>query len=282
MNTRKTLLTLWTLLTLALLQVAATCDGSECHNDFDCEVYGDQCYFGECVECVGDGDCRTAHGVPGVCDANACVLVDCNYHFDCGQGQRCYQSSCLDADEVPSSTSNPPATTPQQPPATTPQTLPPSMTLAVPAIPQQTQVWCWAAVSEMLLRYANAPRMQCEIVGTWVRTNCCDAQIAQAYCLHGAPSLQVIQQTLLGFGNIRTQLTGPMSFEQIKQTIASGRPIIAAYSNSFSGHVVVIHGYDERGNIHIIDPYYGQFVVPHGATFQYNGQMIWSNSIIPY
>lgn len=148
--------------------------------------------------------------------------------------------------------------------------------LSVPFIAQQTPVWCWAAVSEMVFRYYGRGATQCQILSGWYRGDCCTfPQLCQT-----TGSLQAIQQTLYAFGGLGSAVyPGPISFANVQSEINAGHPIIAAYRGSFSGHVVVIYGYDARGNIYIRDPNAGSFVVPYGVSFSYGGQLVWTETI---
>lgn len=136
---------------------------------------------------------------------------------------------------------------------------------------QQTQVWCWAACAQMVLKYYNCNYSQSTIV-TYV---------------FGAPYVTTANDNQLicalnGLGNMDARVVfNPLSFITLQQNINKGMPLIAAYQGSFSGHVVVIYGYDKYGNIYIRDPYYGSFIVPYSATFLYNmGSMVWSRTFI--
>jgi peptidase C39-like protein len=148
--------------------------------------------------------------------------------------------------------------------------------LSVPLVPQQTPVWCWAAASEMIFRYYGRGATQCQILSVGYQQDCCSFP---QFCQTTA-SIPAIQQTLFTFGGLRsTWIPGPISLAAVAAEIDSGRPIIVAYRGSFSGHVVVIYGYDSNGNVFIRDPFYGTFKVPYGASFSYNGQLFWSDTI---
>ena len=147
--------------------------------------------------------------------------------------------------------------------------------LAVPYVSQQTPVWCWAAVSEMVFRYYRRPGTQCEILSAWFHFNCC---AAAQYCLSTA-SIQQIRETLGANGLRSTAVAGPVPFQVLAAEIDAGRPLILGYRGSFAGHVVVLYGYDQANNVYIHDPYYGSFVVPYGASFSYGGQLLWSDTI---
>ena len=149
--------------------------------------------------------------------------------------------------------------------------------LSVPFAAQQTQVWCWAAVSEMILRYYNRPIAQCQILSNWYQGDCCTFP---QFCLTTA-SITQIQQTLAGHGLGSAYLGRALTFSEISSEIDLSQPIIVAYNGSFTGHVVIIYGYDPDGFVYIHDPYYGIFQrVPYGATFSYGGQLRWSETIL--
>jgi hypothetical protein len=153
-------------------------------------------------------------------------------------------------------------------------------TLLVPFVPQQTQLWCWAATSEMIFRYYGRPIAQCQLVGVYTgRSTCC---LGDPACVVAGGSMQVIQQGLLGVGGIRSQLVnGPITFDQVVTEINASRPVMIGYLGSFQGHVVLIVGYNKtRGTVVIYDPNYGPVEVPYGATFVYGGQLTWFQTLI--
>ena len=163
---------------------------------------------------------------------------------------------------------------PPQPPQP-PQTA--TRILSVPFVAQQTEVWCWAAVSEMIFRYYGTGTNQCSILSAWTGINCCQFP---GYCRTAAP-LHVIQETLYSLGGLGSYVHhGALSFHQIVQEIDAGRPMIVSYSGSFVGHVVVLYGYNDAGEVYIHDPFYGTFVEPYANTFVYNGQLFWSTTIL--
>lgn len=158
-------------------------------------------------------------------------------------------------------------------------TFPASRTLSVPFIAQRTPVWCWAATSTMVLNYYGNLADQCQIVSYILQRNCCLFGVGDSFCATTA-SLQAMQAAM-AFGGVRsTYVPSPLTFEQIVTEIGSGRPIILSYRGSFSGHVVTLVGYNRTNQTVVIyDPYYGIFTVPYGATFSYNGQLIWSETL---
>ncbi|MGD2067570.1 MAG: C39 family peptidase [Gemmatimonadota bacterium] len=148
--------------------------------------------------------------------------------------------------------------------------------LSVPYRAQQTQVWCWAATSEMVLAYYDVNIPQCEILSAWMQTNCC---VVNPVCERTA-SLQVMQGTLNYFGGLESYISGALTFDQVRTEIDAGRPLILAYSNSFAAHVVVLYGYDPRNaSVYVHDPYFGSFNPPYGSSFNYGGTMYWYQTI---
>ncbi len=148
--------------------------------------------------------------------------------------------------------------------------------LAVPFVAQQTNVWCWAAVSEMILRYYGNPVAQCQILSAWYQGDCCTF----ASACRTTASIAGIQQTLSAYGVGSAYLPRAMSFGELSAELDAGRPIILAYRGSFTGHVVVMYGYDPDGFVYIHDPFYGTFqLLPYGSSFSYGGQLSWSETI---
>jgi hypothetical protein len=153
----------------------------------------------------------------------------------------------------------------------------PGRVLSVPYSAQQTPVWCWAACSEMILQYYGRVATQCGILSAWFRFDCCTFP---GPCTTTAP-IEVIQATLAAVGVGSQRVLSPVSFDVVRAEIDAGRPLILAYRGSFSGHVVVLYGYDALGRVYINDPLYGQVRgVPYGATFTYNGQLGWAETLL--
>ncbi len=67
------------------------CLGAGCHTQQDyiktesCPS-GQVCYDGECMECVGDGDCEPGYE----CSGNVCVILSCSGSTPCGTSPNCY------------------------------------------------------------------------------------------------------------------------------------------------------------------------------------------------
>lgn len=159
---------------------------------------------------------------------------------------------------------------------TAPQSPTTSRRLPVPYVAQQTPVWCWAACSEMVLAYKGSPEPQCGILSDWFQFPCC---LQPAACATTAP-LEIIQATLAAHGVRSTRVPSPLPLSSVKAEIDAGRPLILAYRGSFSGHVVVLFGYDAQGNVAIHDPIYGSYPsVPFGAAFSYGGQLSWAETL---
>ena len=59
---------------------------------------------------------------------------------------------------------------------------------------------------------------------------------------------------LVSFGIHGEYLARPLSYSEIIRQIDSKRPIIAILSGGFSGHVVVISGYEQPRIPHVLDP----------------------------
>jgi len=160
-----------------------------------------------------------------------------------------------------------------------------SKTLNISPVLQQTPLWCWLAVSEMVFRFygvkqLNQASYQCGIVGTvfpkWCGANCLN-------CIVGAGTAGNITKTLRDYpveakaAAIKSSLregkgmgqqavsTGSLTDQEVKNEIDADRPIIAGITpgaavppNVSPQHVALIVGYIESdGQLHLIvnDPY---------------------------
>lgn len=151
--------------------------------------------------------------------------------------------------------------------------------LPVPLVRQQTQVWCWAATSEMIFRYYSLPITQCQLVSVYLNQECCTGN---PFCAVPSGTMDTIQRGLFLVGGVRsTWAPGPLSFDQVAAEIDAGRPIMIGYRGSFSGHVVMLTGYARATRyVKILDPYYGAFDVPYGSSLVYNGQFLWTDTLV--
>ena len=123
--------------------------------------------------------------------------------------------------------------------------VPPSVDLGIQNIPQETPLWCWAAVAQQIifaLRGPNGTPPQCGLVA--IASNappqyCCQMPTPCMRTGH----LQEIQGLILHFGGHPSSIAPPTDPMTIYRTLASRRAIIMAVQTSpFSGHVVVIRG----------------------------------------
>jgi len=121
----------------------------------------------------------------------------------------------------------------------------PPIDLGIQNIPQQTHVWCWAAVAQQIiqaLRGPNGTPSQCALVAIASNLHpnaCCQMPAA---CMRTG-QLGEIQNLILHFGGHYSTLAPPADPMAVYQTLASRRAIImAVQSSQFAGHVVVIRG----------------------------------------
>lgn len=123
---------------------------------------------------------------------------------------------------------------------------PPPIDLRIQNIPQETQVWCWAAVAQQIILRSQGPQLtppQCALVAMANGAPpqyCCD--YLRQECVRTG-SLTQIQWLIQQFGGRLTTYAYPADPMTVYNTLASGRAIImAVQSTPFAGHVVVIRG----------------------------------------
>ena len=170
---------------------------------------------------------------------------------------------------------------------------PPAASLSIDPVIQQTEVWCWAATVEMVLRHYGVPNLnegadyQCGIVAVYALiryggghpcTEDCRA------CLEPIDGMPEVERLVEEYGHVArgaglsspvlrsTSVPRRLTLAELMTDIAADRPVIAAVSTnggSFpdaNDHVVVIVGYDtsvEGTTIIVNDPYpYDRFASP--------------------
>ena len=131
------------------------------------------------------------------------------------------------------------------PPVVAPSRWPAPVDLGIQNIPQETSVWCWAAVSQQIIARLRGPLgtpPQCTLVALAYNTPpeyCCTAPQACAW----TGALEQIQWLIGYFGGRYSAISPPADPMTVYNTLASGRPIIMAVrASGLVGHVVVIRG----------------------------------------
>lgn len=169
------------------------------------------------------------------------------------------------------------------------QVWPPPVDLQIQNIPQQTPVWCWAAVAQQIilrLQGPDATPSQCELVAIAngaAPTLCCYYPVQCAV----TGSLPQIQGLIAQFGGSYSSLEPPTDPMTLYNTLASGRAVILALQSPVvnTGHVVVLRGmewtptaYGPQPVLYVNDPmsYFTQ-PVPYTRIVQ-----MWSAAIVVY
>ena len=138
--------------------------------------------------------------------------------------------------------------------------------LLIQPVVQQTQLWCWAAVSEMVLQHYHygsvnpGGNFQCGVVAMLggVCNISCDSCVTSIGSLQNLVLvLRGYQETAHHFGvagdSLRLSMAGHLSPRQIANEIEGGDPIIAGispsgmgqfYPPSFGEHLALIVGYE--------------------------------------
>ena len=144
------------------------------------------------------------------------------------------------------------------------QDCPAPIDLGIANVPQQTELWCWAAVSQQIIRWRHgAAPDQCELVANANSDSprsCCQdferctttGQVAQ------------IRSLISEYGAAATHITpSTQTPMELYGTLGEGRPVILVTHPSFfgPGHVVVLRGmsFERDGKdcepvLHVNDP----------------------------
>lgn len=138
--------------------------------------------------------------------------------------------------------------------------------LDIPAIIQQRSQWCWAACVLMVLNFDDQHSSDC--VDFPVVSQCAVAEVAQKLdtdyfgdelcCNENYYACNLPMENSHDVSNLfndgfsrdyRTRLRGYLDYDDIKENINEGRPIIGRWGNEDYGHFFIIKGYLE-----IIEP----------------------------
>lgn len=132
--------------------------------------------------------------------------------------------------------------------------------LGLRTLPQERELWCWAACTEMVLRFFEAPFGMCNVAGGLLNRNCCNS--ATPGCNVGL-SIEEVDQA---FGSVRlagVRFDREISFEDIQNQISGNprRPVVAGIKwAGDGGHLVVISGWRidnaSRRFVTVNDPFY--------------------------
>jgi hypothetical protein len=167
---------------------------------------------------------------------------------------------------------------------------------------QQTSEWCWAAVSEMALRYFNEPNLnpfgnyQCGVIGVagkigvlppFCQFDCTSCIVPISSAANLTIVLQryplEVQSAGLGGRSISATAGGVLSFQQVESSIVAGHPVVAGVtpigipSPLGPAHATLIVGFDTttstRQGIYVNDPFpYGLGPLgPYGDPYLLNG-----------
>lgn len=166
-------------------------------------------------------------------------------------------------------------------PVPAPEQVTGSKTISLSPIAQQTEVWCWAAVSEMVLRYYGLPNLngagnyQCGIVAAYYGPYSTCWQNCFT-CVSTIAGMTEMNKIVTQYGSVANNLGVPsrnltsslvfraLTLKEIADDINNDRPVIAGISPSgvalpnASQHVTLVVGYDATGPQPVLtvnDPY---------------------------
>jgi len=147
-----------------------------------------------------------------------------------------------------------------------------SNVLKISFSPSNHEHWSWPAATSMVFDFLNLDYSQDDIVDFH-------------YYHYGDSDVSTndISWLLWDLGGIDSHLTGTLSFREIRSHINSGNPVLLHYGDYYSGHYVLLHGYDDNGHIYLHDPNYGTRVIHYDDLFYqefYDLGYFWASSLI--
>lgn len=145
------------------------------------------------------------------------------------------------------------------------QPLPPPVDIPIQNIPQQTPVWCWAAVAQQIIAAVQGPLQtpaQCALVAmaNGAPPGACCSYPNPACVITG--SIPQIQGLIAQFGGHYSSYAPPTDPMTLYNTLAAGHPVILQIqSGPHSAHVIVVRGmsfvptpYGTEAVLHVNDP----------------------------
>ncbi len=124
--------------------------------------------------------------------------------------------------------------------------IPPPIDIPIQNIRQETNVWCWVAVSQQIIMYTQGPQStppQCALVAIANNTppqTCCSGY--NPLCVRTG-SIPQIQGLIAHFGGRYSGVAPPADPMTLYRTLSSGKPIILQVRTGMqSAHVVVLRG----------------------------------------
>ena len=153
--------------------------------------------------------------------------------------------------------------------------------------PQQTNNWCWAAVTQMLAQHLGLSITQCALANhRFGKTNCCNDQTPGTPCPKTNDCNTPGWVDLDFAGAKSSESATGLSWDNVKSQIyCTSRPMGYAYGTpGVVGHVVVIKGYVSVGTTNYVilnDPWgpcngqerlltYAEYADPSGSATHWN------------
>lgn len=122
--------------------------------------------------------------------------------------------------------------------------------VAVSYIQQECDELCWAAAVDMVAQPFNKSYSQCQTASFMVSSqagqqyNCCYYSACNdQYCNRAANDQMIGFVIKNGLKLYYSEISRPLSQDELKRELANNRPVIVGYQGPFSGHVAVIVGY---------------------------------------
>lgn len=115
--------------------------------------------------------------------------------------------------------------------------------------PQETNMWCWAAVTQMIAQNEGVTVSQCDLANhRFSKTNCCDPNTSGSNCPKTADCADPGWLELDFAGLNFTESATPLSLADIRKQIYCSKNVLGfAYGGTGVGHVVIIKGYMQVG-----------------------------------
>lgn len=133
--------------------------------------------------------------------------------------------------------------------------------LQVPLAAQESDMWCWAACTQMILEFMGEQVPQCKQVNLSLElSNCCNSPTPDDCDESGWPEFY-------RYGFSSDSVDAPLSWQQLKTEIDNNRPIAFSWAwKQGGGHMMVAVGYAEPHWVYVNNPW-----PPSGDSTRHEG-----------
>lgn len=148
-----------------------------------------------------------------------------------------------------------------------------SYILEIETTPYRESDSSWARATEIILRHHQLYYSQQDLL---------DYQYVYLDT-ESTPTIDDISWLLWDLGGLDSYVSGTLSLIKIRSQLRQGSPVMLQYGPYYSGHYLVIYGYDDHDRVYIHEPGYGTRVIHYTDLYyqRFHGKgHYWESSLL--